>query len=286
MMHAHVTAPTQYVQASGIRFAYRRFGQDKGVPLVLMPHYRAGMDHWDPAVTDGLAASRPVILFDNAGIAASSGKAPNTMEEMADHAADFVAALGLSLIDVLGFSIGGYIAQTFALRHPDMVRRLMLVGTGPRGGEPASDPNIRKWADLTDAQTGESPLESFLYLFFRPSETSQAAGREFLKRFRRRTKNRDPEVNEKVAPAQIEAISKWGAPQEKSFEYLKSIHQPTLVVNGGKDVIIYSVNSFILQQRLPNAQLILYPDANHGSQYQYPELFVRHVSMFLSADER
>jgi pimeloyl-ACP methyl ester carboxylesterase len=120
---------------------------------------------------------------------------------------------------------------------------------------------------------------------FTHSEKSQAAGREFLKRFRLRTENRDPEVNEKAAPAQIEAIGKWGAPQEKPFEYLKSIRQPALVVNGGKDVIIYSVNSFILQQHLPNAQLILYPDANHGSQYQYPGLFVQHVSSFLSEQE-
>jgi pimeloyl-ACP methyl ester carboxylesterase len=140
------------------------------------------MDHWDPAVTDGLAASRPVILFDNAGIGGSSGETPGTMEEMADHAADFVGALGLSLVDVLGFSIGGYIAQTLGLRHPDIVRRLMLVGTGPRGGEPSLDTNIRKWADLTDPQTGESPLESFPYLFFRPSQTSQAAGRAFWDR--------------------------------------------------------------------------------------------------------
>src|SRR5271155_3880809 len=135
MTHTHVTAPTQYVQASGIRFAYRWFGQDKGVPLVLMPHYRAGMDHWDPAVTDGFAASRPVILFDNAGVAGSSGETPDTMEAMADDAANFVSALGLSTVDVVGFSIGGYIAQTLALRHSKTVRRLILSRTRPRGGE-------------------------------------------------------------------------------------------------------------------------------------------------------
>jgi pimeloyl-ACP methyl ester carboxylesterase len=131
--------------------------------------------------------------------------------------------------------------------------------------------------------TYDEPDDLWLHVHFTQSDKSQAAGREFLKRFRLRAENRDPEVNEKVAPAQIEAIGKWGAPQEKSFDYLKNIRRPTLVVNGGSDVIIYSVNSFILQQNIPNAQLILYPDSSHGSQYQYPQLFVRHVSMFLDA---
>jgi pimeloyl-ACP methyl ester carboxylesterase len=133
--------------------------------------------------------------------------------------------------------------------------------------------------------TYDKPDHLWLRVHFTESAKSQAAGREFLKRFRLRAENRDPEVNEKVAPAQIEAISEWGAPLDKPFEYLKSIRQPALVVNGGKDVIIYSVNSFILQQHLPNAQLILYPDANHGSQYQYPKQFVRDVSAFLSDEE-
>ena len=281
MTHTHVTAPTQYVQASGIRFAYRRFGQDKGVPLVLMPHYRAGMDHWDPAVTDGLAVSRPVILFDNAGIGASSGKTPNTMEEMADHAADFVGALGLSLLDVLGFSIGGYIAQTFALRHPDMVRRLMLVGTGPRGGEPASDPNIRKWADLTDAQTGESPLESFLYLFFRPSETSQAAGKAFWDRRHLRKNDVDPPSSSQAMAAQTAAIIAWREVRGERYAELSEITQPTLVVNGSHDLMVPTINAYNLSQQIPRAQLIIYPDSGHGSLFQFPQLFVAHGKMFL-----
>jgi pimeloyl-ACP methyl ester carboxylesterase len=184
---------------------------------------------------------------------------------------------------VLGFSIGGFIAQEIALQVPDLVKRLVLVGTGPRGGEgmAARTPEAQR----IFSATYDPPDELWLSVHFTQSAASQAAGREFLKRFRLRTENRDPQVNEKVAPAQIKAIGKWGAPQQKPFEYLKSIRQPTLVVNGGKDVIVYSVNSFILQQNLPNAQLILYPDANHGSQYQYPELFIADVTRFLDAVE-
>jgi len=130
--HTHQTAPTQFVDADGIRFAYRRFGKGGGVPLVFMQHFRGGMDHWDPAVTDGFAEHRPVILFDNAGVAASTGETPDTIDAMADHAADFIGALGLAQVDLLGFSIGGYIAQILALRRPELIRRLILAGTGPR----------------------------------------------------------------------------------------------------------------------------------------------------------
>ncbi len=170
--HTHTTAPTQYVEAAGIRFAYRRWGQDTGVPLLFLQHFRGGMDHWDPAVTDGFAATRPVVLFDNAGVAGSSGETPNTVEAMADQAADLIGVLGLSPVDVLGFSIGGYVAQTLALRHPAIVRRLVLVGTRPRGGEPSHDPKYGEYAGMTDPKSGEGPLEAFLYLFFSPSETS------------------------------------------------------------------------------------------------------------------
>lgn len=281
MRHTHVSAPTQFVQASGIRFAYRRFGQDIGVPLVFMPHFRAGMDHWDPAVTDGFAASRPVILFDNAGVAGSSGETPDTVEAMAEHAADFVAALGLSLIDVLGFSIGGHVAQNLTLRHPAIVRRLMLVGTGPRGGEPSQDPKSAEYGASTDPKTGETGLEAFLYLFFRPSETSQAAGKAFWDRRHLRKNDVDPPSSPQTMAAQRAAITAWREVRGERYSELKNIGQPTLVVNGNHDIMIPTINSFTLSQEIPRAQLIVYPDSGHGSLFQFPELFVAHGRMFL-----
>jgi pimeloyl-ACP methyl ester carboxylesterase len=283
IQHNHQTAPTQFADAAGVRFAYRRFGKSGGVPLVFNMHFTGTMDHWDPAVTDGLAHDREVILFDNAGISSSSGEVPNSIEEMAANAAAFIRSVGLTQVDVLGFSLGGLVAQELAVAEPELVRRLILLGTGPRSGEGMA--SLTPEAQKIFGARYDEPDHLWLKVFFTPSEVSQAAGRAYLKRFRLRVDDREPEVSDKVAPAQLEALAKWGAPRENPFEYLKAIAQPTLVVNGDSDVIIYSVNSWILQQHLPNAQLILYPDANHGSQYQYPERFVQHASLFLSEED-
>ena len=279
--YSHQTAPTQYVQANRIRFAYRRFGKAGGEPLVFNMHFMGTIDHWDPAVTDGFAKEREVILFDNAGVSSSSGDVPRSVAEMGANAIPFIKALGLKQVDVLGFSIGGLVAQEITLQAPDLVHRLVLVGTGPRSGE-RMDTGTPEGKQIFGA-TYENPDDLWLRVHFTPSQASQAAGHRFLTRFRLRTKDRDPEVTEAAAVAQRAAIAEWSAKREHAWDYLKEIKQPTLVVNGSDDVIIDTINSYILQQNLPNAQLVIYPDSAHGPLYQYPELFVRHVSMFLSA---
>ena len=277
--HTHQTEPTQFVNGAGIRFAYRRFGKSQGVPLVFFQHFTGTMDNWDPAVTDGLARDREVILFNNAGISSSGGEAPYTIGEMARDAGVFIDALALERIDLLGFSLGGFVAQQLTLDRPKQVRRLVLVGTGPRSGEGMA--SLTPEAKAIFGKTYEVPDELWLEVFFSPTENSQSAGQAFLQRLRARKEHRDPPINEKVVPTQIAAVEEWGARRNDPYAYLKKIKQPILVINGSNDVIIYTVNSFILQRNLPNAQFIIYPDSNHGSQYQFPELFVEHVKLFL-----
>jgi pimeloyl-ACP methyl ester carboxylesterase len=275
--YTHQNAQTQFVDANGIRFAYRRFGKPNGVPLVFNQHLRGTMDYWDPAVTDGLAKNRDVILFNNAGISSSSGRVPTSVQEMGANAIVFITALGLNKVDVLGFSIGGMVAQEITAQAPNLVRRLILVGTGPRG----ADMSTSRSAEIFGA-TYDPPEHLWLAVHFSPSASSRAAGMAFLKRKLLR-QNRDPEVSEEAAAVQREALSKYYAPAERALDYLQDMSQPTLIVQGSNDVIVPTVNSYILQQNMPNAQLTLYPDANHGSFFQYPELFVSQADQFLTS---
>jgi pimeloyl-ACP methyl ester carboxylesterase len=277
--YTHHTAPTQFVEAGGIRFAYRRFGKKAGLPLVFLQHFTGTLDNWDPAVTDALAADREVILFDNAGIASSSGEVPTTAAAIAADAATFVGALGLTKIDLFGFSMGGFVAQELVLQHPDLVRRLLLVATGPRGGENLATFSPEVWAMFNKEYA--QPDELLLETFFSPTNTSQAAGRHFLDRIRARKEGRDVSINDKVVPAQLAAITEWGSTPADSYAYLQHIKQPVLVVNGKEDVLFHTINSYLLQQHLPDAQLIIYPDSNHGAIYQYPTQFVAAVNLFL-----
>src|ERR1700738_2961201 len=280
--YTHHTAPTQFVEANGIRFAYRRFGKAGRMPLVFNQHYIGTMDYRDPMVTDALARDREVILFNIAGASSSSGEVPTTFEQMGANAIAFIKALGPKQVDLFGFSIGGMVVQEITLQAPHLVRKLIVDGAGPRGGQ-GMELITQATGRLFGAHPHDPPANVWLAVKFSPSAAGQAAGREVLKRTHLRQEGRDPEVDGKVSPAQVEAIRNWGVQQDGSDDYLKTIKQPTLIVNGSNDVDIPTVNSFIMQQNMPNAQLIIYPDSNHGAHHQYPELFVEHATLFLNA---
>jgi pimeloyl-ACP methyl ester carboxylesterase len=269
-------APTRTVSAGGVEFAYRALGPRTGVPVVFLTHLTAVLDNWDPRVVDGVAARHRVITFDNRGVGASSGSTPNTIEAMAKDAVAFIRALGLEQVDLLGFSMGGMIAQVIAADEPRLVRKVILAGTGPAGGEGIT--NVTRLSHLDTLRGLLSLQDPKQFLFFTRTPAGRRAGKEFLARLKERTENRDKAISPRSYLTQLRAIHRWGKQQPAD---LSVIRQPVLVANGESDRMVPTKNSFDLARRLPNADLVVYPDAGHGGIFQFHDQFVAKVLAFL-----
>jgi pimeloyl-ACP methyl ester carboxylesterase len=271
-------APTETIDIGGTRFAYRQLGADTGVPVVFLNHLAAVLDNWDPRVIDGIAAKRRVIVFDNRGIGASGGSTPNSVEAMARDAIAFIRQLGFDQVDLLGFSLGGMVSQVIAQDQPQLVRKLILAGTGPAGGEGIDKvTRIALRAMARGAVTFKDPKT---YLFFTRTPNGRKAAREFLERLKERTQDRDKAISPISFRAQLKAIHAWANQQPSD---LSNIRQPALIANGDQDRMVPSSNSVELARRLPNARLKLYPDAGHGGVFQYHQEFVTEALDFLES---
>ncbi len=277
-----ITAPTQFIETRLETYAYRRFGSGSAPPLVFLQHFTGTLDNWDPAVADGLAAGREVILFESAGVGRSTGEVPTTVDGMATHLLAFADALGLTRIDLLGFSLGGMVAQRVALNRPSLVRRMLLVGTAPAGGEDIMHLEKPELSRIL-GDPSLSGYQILVKLFFTESEPSQAAGQAFVARLSARARDREPLSGPKVAQAQIAAFREWERVDGERFAELRRITQPCLVVNGKLDTMIPVRNSYVLAEHLPDATLLIYPDAGHGSLYQFHDSFVQHAKLFLDS---
>ena len=269
-------APTHTIDVGGVQFAYRQLGPSTGVPVVFLTHLGAVLDNWDPRIVDGIAAQHRVITFDNRGVGASSGSTPTTIEEMASDAVTFIRALGLDQVDLFGFSMGGMIAQVIAREEPRLVRKMILAGTGPAGGEGIDKVTRISYLDTARGLlTRQDPKQ---FLFFTRTPNGRRAGKEFLARLEERTDDRDKAISVRSLRAQLKAIHRWGQPQPAN---LARIRQPVLVLNGESDRMVPSKNTVDLDRRLPNSELVIYPDAGHGGVFQFHEDFVKRALEFL-----
>jgi pimeloyl-ACP methyl ester carboxylesterase len=277
----HQTAETRFVDAGGVRLAYRRFGAATETPLVMLQHFRGNLDNWDPALTDALAAQRDVVLVDYPGAGASSGEFGPTITDTARRMIAFLEALEVSTVDLLGFSIGGFVAQEIALIRPALVRRLVLAATGPKGG-----PGMHGWReDIAAAARGESKPENLLYVMFAHTDTSQAKGRQFLGRFMARTEDRDAPTSDALRDAQYDAIVEWGIPDHGALQRLTGIRSPTLVIQGDGDLMIPTRLSHLMAGLIPDTRIRIYPDAAHGFLFQEPEQVAGDVNAFLAGED-
>jgi pimeloyl-ACP methyl ester carboxylesterase len=269
------------VDVDGDLLVYRRFGnaQTDAPPLLCLQHFRGNLDNWDPALVDRLAQDREVILLDNRGVGASTGVVPDSVNDMTRDVLRFIDALELAQVDVLGFSLGGYIAQELALLRPRQVRRIVLAGTAPQGA-----PNIHRWTDdvYALATPDEVSADRFISLFFSGSQESRAKGMKYLKRVSARQVDRDEPTDLATRDAPLTAITRWGIPDPSKLSRLAAITQPAFVANGDNDRMMNTENSYLLAHHLPNAQLRIHPDSGHGFLDQYPELFADHVKAFLN----
>lgn len=269
-------APTQYVAVGKIRFAYRDLGPRDGIPVVFLHHFTAVLDDWDPRVIDGLSATRRVITFDNRGVGGTGGHVPTSISAMAEDAVAFITALGLEQVDLIGFSMGGFISQVIAERHRDLVRRVVLAGTGPAGGEGVGKVTPKLVGDLLHGLVTRTDPKR--YLFFTRTPHGKASASAFMDRIKERTQDRVRTTSPLGVAAQVAALNRWGRQDPMD---LGAIKHPVLVVNGEDDRMVPTKASFDLAHRLPNASLRIYPDAGHGGLFQCHDQFVAQVSKFL-----
>ncbi len=274
---SYANAPEHSIVADGMTYAYRELGPKGGIPVVFLVHLAATLDNWDPRIIDPIAKNHHVIAFDNRGVGASSGAVPDSVEAMADDAYTFIRALGFDKIDVFSFSLGGMIAQALVVKYPDLVRKLVLTGTGPKGGNGMDKvAGTTYWDILRATLTRSDPKE---FLFFNRNATGRSAAKAFVTRLRERTLDRDKPISAKAFQTQLKAIKKWGrgVPDD-----LSKITQPTLIANGDNDRMVPSVLSEDLHQRINGSELIIYPDSGHGGIFQYHAKFAPVAVEFLA----
>ncbi|MCH4247027.1 MAG: alpha/beta hydrolase [Acinetobacter populi] len=272
------TVPTQFISSDGVSFAYREYGQENGgIPVIFLNHLAAVLDNWDPRIIDGIAAKHHVVIFDNRGVGASTGEPAKSIEQMADDAIAFIQAKGFKQVDLFGFSMGGMISQEIALKQPQLIRKMILSGTGPAGGQGISTVGrVSNWDLIRGLVTRQDPK---VYLFFTRTDNGKAAAKAFVQRINERTENRDKEITLTAYRAQLKALKKWG---NKKPDDLSVIQQPVLVANGDHDRMVPTVNTYDLAKRLPNSTLIIYPDAGHGGIFQFNQDFVKQSLAFLA----